>query len=127
MKRYLFILSLFSFVQLAEGKGKFISNIETNRTWIYVYDEDGNKVQTLSRSTVGEVMGWSSTFFVSRSGNWYYLYNAAGKRYRTMSVGSVGEILAVTGDTFTSQQGQWVYTWDKNGKRIKTRSAQRRW
>lgn len=123
MRHLLIFLMFLSLAHIAEAKGRFISNIETTNTWIYIYDEDGNRMRTLSRSTAGEVVGWSAKFFICRSGNWYYLYDVSGKRYKTMSVSTVGDILAVSGDTFISCKGAWGYTWDRNGKHLKTRAV----
>lgn len=92
-----------------------ISRVECDGSW--------KKYQTLSANSVGDVLGYSSTFFVSRNGNWIYLYDAEGKRYKTMSSGTVGDVIGVAGNTFTSRNGNWIYTWDKNGKRLNTRSA----
>ena len=102
-----------------------ISNIEQSGSWIYLYDESGKKYKTLSASSVGEIVDYSSTFFVSRSGSWIYLWDAEGKKYKTLSASSIGTIIGVTGDTFTSRSGSWIYTWDRNGKKINTRAATR--
>lgn len=100
-----------------------ISSVESSGSWVYLYNEAGKKYKTLSASSVGTVMGYSSTFFVSESGSWVYLWDADGKKYKTLSKSSVGEVMGVAGDTFTSRSGSWIYTWDKNGKKIYTRSA----
>lgn len=102
-----------------------ISSIDSNGTWIYLYNSKGQRYQTLSVSSAGNVVGYSSSFFVtvSPSGSWIYLYDSNGKKYNTMSASSVGEVIGVAGDTFTSRNGNWIYTWDKNGKKINTRSA----
>ena len=100
-----------------------ISSVENHGSWIYMYDQNGNRYKTLSTNTTGEVMGYSSTFFVSRNGSWIYLYDSEGRRYKTMSYSTVGDVTGVAGDTFTSRNGSWIYTWDRNGKKIKTRAA----
>ena len=100
-----------------------ISSIDQGGTWIYLYNESGQKYKTLTVSSVGEIVGYSSTFFVSRSGNWYYLWDADGQKYKTLSVSSIGEIISVSGDTFTSRTANWIYTWDRNGNKINTRAA----
>ena len=100
-----------------------IASVETSGNWIYMYDDSGNRYKTLSVSSVGEVLGYSSTFFVSRNGSWVYLYDSEGKRYKTLSYSSVGDVIGVGGDTFTSRNGSWVYTWDSQGKKINTRAA----
>lgn len=123
MKKLIFtlILSLAGscFTVMAEE----ISSVETSGSWVYLYNSKGSRYRTLSHSSVGTVMGYSSTFFVSESGSWIYLYDSDGKRYKTLSKSSVGEVTGVAGNTFTSRSGSWVYTWDKEGKKISTRSA----
>lgn len=100
-----------------------ISSVETSGSWVYIYDSKGKKYKTLSKSTVGTVVGFSANFFVSENGSWIYLYDADGKKYHTMSKSTVGNVIGVAGDTFTSRNGNWIYTWDKNGKKINTRYA----
>ena len=100
-----------------------ISSVEQRGSWVYLYDESGKQYKTLSAASVGEVKGYSATFFVSRRGDWIHLYDSEGKNYKTMSVSTVGEVTGVAGETFTSRHGSWIYTWDKNGKRINTRPA----
>lgn len=120
MMKYL-ALALFGLTMVSRAHR--ISSIEQSGSWIYMYDEAGKKYKTLSASSVGEVVGYSSTFFVSRSGSWIYLWDADGKKYKTISASTIGEVLSVTGDTFTSRNGSWIYTWDRNGKKINTRAA----
>lgn len=62
-----------------------ISRVESDGSWVYMYNESGKKYQTLSANTVGEVLGYSSTFFVSRNGNWIYTWDKNGKRLNTSS------------------------------------------
>ena len=69
-----------------------ISSVETSGSWVYRYDEKGTRYKTLSASSVGEVKGYSSTFFVSKNGSWIYLYDSEGRRYKTMSYSSVGDV-----------------------------------
>ena len=99
-----------------------ISHIESTKSWYYIYDQDGKKTKTLS-STIGELQGFSSSFFVVKSGSWYYIYDATGKKTKTLSESTVGKVLSVSGETFTSQVGSWIYTWSKEGKKISTRAA----
>lgn len=116
------LLALFTFGTLLAEQ---ISSIDQTSTWVYLYNSQGRKYQTLSTSSVGIVVGYSSNFFVSvsSSGTWIYLYNADGRRYKTLSSSTVGDIIGVAGDTFTSRKGSWIYTWDRNGNKISTRSA----
>lgn len=100
-----------------------ISSVETSGSWVYLYNSQGKRYQTLSASTVGTVKGYSSNIFVSENGSWIYIWNSDGKKIETLSKSTVGEVLGVAGDTFTSRNGSWIYTWDKKGKKINTRSA----
>ena len=103
-------------------KAQNISHIETTKNWYYIYNQDGKKIKTLS-SNIGELQGFSSTFFIVKSGSWYYIYDAKGNKTKTLSESTVGKVLSVSGETFTSQVGSWIYTWSKEGKKISTRSA----
>lgn len=102
-----------------------ISSIDCTGTWIYLYNAKGKKYKTLSVSSAGTVVGYSSTFFVtvSSSGTWIHLYNADGRKITTLSSSNVGDVIGVAGDTFTSRKGSWIYTWSKEGKKLNTRSA----
>lgn len=100
-----------------------ISSIETRNGWVYLYNARGSRYRTLSLSSTGNVVGYSSTFFVTEKGGWIYLYDADGRRYKTLAQSSVGNVTGVAGDTFTSRKGNWIYTWDKTGKRLNTRAA----
>lgn len=115
----LFLLAMFGLSSKAEQ----ISNVETNGSWVYLYNTKGKKYKTLSSSSVGNVKGFSSSFFVSQNGSWIYLWDSEGRKYKTLSKSNVGEIIGVAGDTFTSKNGSWIYTWNKEGKKINTRSS----
>ena len=99
-----------------------IANIEVEQSWTYVYDASGKKICTISNSQ-GQLVGYSYSFFVLKSGAWYYFYTPTGKKFNSLSVSYVGEIISVAGNTFTSRNGVWIYTWSKEGKKINTRSA----
>ena len=121
MRRVLLgIVLLFS---LTGMRAQSISHIETTRSWYYLYGQDGKKFKALS-TTIGELQGFSASFFVVKNGSWIYLYDAKGLKINALSVSTVGRVLSVAGDTFTSQLGSWVYTWNKEGKKIATRTAQ---
>ena len=121
MKKFLIILLLAMFG--LSSKAEEISSVETSGSWIFIFNSHGKKYKTLSVSTVGTVLGYSSSFFVSQNGSWIYLWDSEGKKYKTFSKSTIGDIIGVAGDTFTSKNGSWIYTWDKDGKKIKTRSA----
>ena len=120
MKKLLIIMAML--LSVTRLKAQSISHIETTKSWYYIYDQDGKKTKTLS-STIGELQGFSSSFFVVKSGSWYYIYDATGKKTKTLSESTVGKVLSVSGETFTSQVGSWVYTWSKEGNKINTRAA----
>ena len=100
-----------------------ISYIKADGAWYQVYDESGKKVTTLSKQTVGEVVGWGSDFFVTVDGAWVKTYDIKGKKICTLSKQSVGEVIGVSGNTFTSRDGNWIKIYDKTGKKINTRST----
>ena len=116
------LLSIVLLLSVVNLQAQSISHIETTKNWYYIYDQDGKKIKTLS-STIGELQGFSASFFVVKSSSWYYIYDANGKKKKTLSESTVGKVLSVSGETFTSQVGSWIYTWSKEGKRISTRSA----
>ena len=97
MKKLLVIMAML--LSVAGLKAQSISHIETTNNWYYIYDQDGKKTKTLS-STIGELQGFSSSFFVVKSGSWYYIYDATGKKTKTLSESTVGKILSVSGETF---------------------------
>ena len=116
------LLSIVLLLSVVNLQAQSISHIETTKNWYYIYDQDGKKIKTLS-STIGELQGFSASFFVVKSGSWYYIYDANGKKTKTLSESTVGKVLSVSGETFTSQVGSWIYTWSKEGKKISTRAA----
>lgn len=118
-----FLLFLFITLNALALKAEQISNVETNGSWVNLYDSQGKKYKTLSAYTVGTVVGYSSNFFVSKNGSWIYLWNPEGKKYQTLSVSSVGEVIGVAGDTFTTRNGNWIYTYNKEGKKVNSRYA----
>ena len=122
MRRTLAILILI-LTAIGMQAQKQISYIKDDGAWYQVYDESGKKVTTLSKQTVGEVVGWGSDFFVTVDGAWVKTYDIKGKKICTLSKQSVGEVIGVSGNTFTSRDGSWIKIFDKNGKKINTRAA----
>ena len=125
--RYLFTILFAIIVQIViaqSSQSKSISYIETTSTWIHVYDESGKKIYTDSRSRFGDVVGYSSCFFIVIRGGFYVLYDANCKRMNTLTVENIGEILSVTGKTFVARKGSFVSTYDMTGKKINTRTVQ---
>lgn len=65
---------------------KQISYIEETKNWYYVYDEAGEKIGGLSRSSVWDLKGWGNDFFVARYYSFYRIYDAKGKVLKAMNV-----------------------------------------
>lgn len=121
MKSIFFTFFFFAFAAFTNAQT--ISHIEETRAWYYIYDQDGNKIKTISTSQ-GTIVAYSASFYILRQGTAFYVINdVKGKRLACLSVSYVGEILSASGDTFTSRNGAWIYTWDKNGKKVNTRCA----
>lgn len=118
------LMTLFFLLTLSiQAQRQQISYIEETKNWYYVYDEAGKKICGLSRSSVGELKGWGSDFFVAKRNSFYVICDANGKTLKTMNVSDVGEIVGVTNTTITSRRGDWIITWSKEGKKISARSA----
>ena len=129
MKRLLYslILILLSLASLPiSAQDKEISYIESTGSWHYLFDAKGKKIAGYSRSSVGEVVGWGSTFFIGKNTGFYRIYDVKGRVIKALSANNVGKVIAVSGNTFTSQNGNWIYIWDKNGKKVGTRPASNR-
>jgi hypothetical protein len=113
-----FLIAVGSFAQRQQ-----ISYIETTKNWYYVYDESGKKIGGLSRSSIGELKGWGSDFFVAKYYSFYRIYDTKGKVLKSMNASDVGEIVSVSASTITSRKGSWILIWSKEGKKISSRSA----
>ena len=122
MKRALVFILLSVMVLGIQAQKRQISYIKDDGGFYLVYDENGKRISTVSKSTVGEVVGWGIDFFVSLDGSWYKTYDLNGKKINTLSKMSVGKVVAVSGNTFTSEDGGFLKTYDKTGKKINTRS-----
>ena len=120
MKRTVFSLLLFLLAMVA--RAQHISYIEDTKNWYYVYDEAGKKIGGLSRSSIGELKGWGSDFFVAKYYSFYRIYDAKGKVLKAMNASDVGEIVGVSGNTITSRKGNWIYIWSKEGKKINAKT-----
>lgn len=123
--KYILVILLALCVRLntnaQSSQSKSISYIEMTSTWIHVYDESGRKIYTDSRSRFGDVVGYSSYFFIIRLGSFYILYDANCKRLNTLDVGKVGEIISVVGKTFSARKSSFVTTYDYTGKRLNSK------
>lgn len=111
-------------VNAQSSQSRSISYIETTSTWIHIYDESGKKIYTDSRSRFGDVVGYSSSFFIVKRGGFYVIYDANCRSQNTLSASNIGEILSVTGNTFTAQNGSFISTYDSKGKKIRVRTVQ---
>ena len=111
------------FVFVARAQSQQISYIEETRNWYYVYDEQGKRVGGLSRSSVGELKGWGSDFFVAKRYSFYHICDAKGRTLKSLNVSDAGEIVGVSGNTIVSRKGSWIFTWNKEGKKISARAA----
>lgn len=126
-KRYflLFLICLNMLIINAQSsESRSISYIETTETWIHIFDESGKNYYTDSRSRFGEVVGYSSSFFIIRRGSFYVLYDPNIRPLNTLLASNIGEILSVTGDTFTAKKNSFIVTYDKTGKRLRSRMVQ---
>ena len=106
----------------SNNQSRSISYIETTSTWIHIYDERGKEYYTDDRARFGDVVGYSSSFFIVKRGSFYVLYDVNIRPLNTLSISNVGEILSVTGDTFTAKKYSFITTYDKTGKRLYTKT-----
>lgn len=111
MRKWLIILMTMLTVGV-KAQRQQISYIEETKNWYYVYDEAGKKIGGFSRSSVGDLKGWGSDFFVTKYYSFYRIYDAKGKVLKAMSASDVGEIVGVSGNTITSRRGSWIFTWN---------------
>lgn len=121
--RILLIILMTLLTISVQAQRQQISFIEETKNWYYVYDEAGKKIGGLSRSSVGDLKGWGSDFFVAKYYSFYRIYDAKGKVLKAMNVSDVGEIVGVSGNTITSRKGSWLFTWSKDGKKLSARSV----
>ena len=94
-----------------------LGNVLTDNHRIHLYDMDGNMFKSISDIN-GEVVGFSSDFFITQKSGWIYLYNNEGKMYKTMSARMVGEVVNVNGDTFTTKKGNLTSVYSMTGKLV---------
>ena len=123
MEKGRILLALLALLFAGIAAAQEIAYIESNRNWHYLYDAKGKKIAGYSRSSVGEVGGWGSTFFIGKNTGFYRIYDVKGRVIKALSANNVGEVLSVSGNTFTSRNGNWIYIWDKSGKKIGSRPA----
>lgn len=122
MKRLFFVVFSLLMSLSIQAQQKQISYIKNDGAWYMVYDESGKKISTVSKSTIGELVGWGLDFFVSFDGSWYKIYDLNGRKINTLSKSTVGKVIAVSGSTFISEDGGWIKTYNRNGKLRNTKS-----
>ena len=66
MKRLLICLLTVFLVNNGFAQKNHIGYIESDKNWHYVYDAQGKKLGGFSRSSVGEIVGWGTDFFVGK-------------------------------------------------------------
>jgi len=98
-----------------------ISHIMERNGWYRLYDERGKYITNLSTNE-GQMVTYTSTYFILYKMGWYNLYNCKGQKYKTLNANQLGEIVASTSVAFTTEKDGWLYTFDINGNRINTRS-----
>ena len=122
MRKYLLFFMLLVSI-CAHAQQRQISYIDNDGRWYHVYDTDGKKITTLSKHSVGDLVGWSAEIIVTKSGVWYRVLDPQGKNISTMSEHTLGTVISVSGSTFTCRSGNWITIRDKNCKVISTRAA----
>ena len=85
-----------------------IAYIESDRNWHRLYDAKGKLIKGFARSSVGEVVGWGSTFFVGKNTGFYRVFDVKGRVTASQSIGNVGDVLSVSSETITSRKGSWI-------------------
>ncbi len=71
----------------------------------------------------GQMVTYTSTYFILFKMGWYNIYNPQGKKYKTLDANQLGEIVASTSIAFTTEKNGWIYTYDIQGNKINTRSV----
>ena len=117
------ILALLAILFVGNTFAQEISYIESDKNWHRLYDASGKQIKGFARSSIGEVVGWGSTFFVGKNTGFYRIYDVKGRVIASQSISNVGEVLSVSGSTITSRKGNWILIWDKNFKKINSRPA----
>ena len=84
--RRIWAIMLLALMAIGMQAQRQISYIKDDGAWYQVYDESGKKVATVSKQTVGEVIGVSGNTFTSRDGNWIKIYDKTGKKINTRSI-----------------------------------------
>ena len=123
MKNGRILLAFLALLLAGMAAAQEIAYIEQDRNWHHLYDAKGKKIGGFAHSSVGEVVGWGSTFFVGKNTGFYRIFDVKGRVKASQSISNVGEVLSVTAETITSRKGNWILIWDKNFKKIGSRPA----
>ena len=126
MKKGRISLALIALLFAGIAAAQEISYIESDGNWYRLYDAKGKLIKGFARSSVGEVVGWGSTFFVGKSSGFYRIFDVKGRVTASQSIGNVGEVLSVSAETITSRKGNWILIWDKKFKKTGSRPAPNR-
>ena len=108
------------FLCLFTGKAQnsnCISYIRDTGYWYYIYDCNGKKVTTMSKTSY-ELLGWGSDWFAMSNGTWICLYDINGKKYHTQSVSLYGPVVSIGSQNYVTFNGSWYYAFDKYGRKI---------
>ena len=121
--KYRFVFAFLALLSAAVAAAQEISYIESDANWHRLYDAKGKQIRGFARSSVGEVVGWGSTFFVGKNTGFYRIFDVKGRVIASQSISNVGEVLSVSAGTITSRKGNWILIWDKDFKKIGSRPA----
>ena len=123
MKKGRTILALLALLFAGMAAAQEISYIESDRNWHRLYDAKGKQIKGFARSSVGEVVGWGSTFFVGKNTGFYRIFDVKGRVIASQSISNVGDVLSVSSGSITSRKGNWILIWDNKFKKISSRPA----
>ena len=98
-----------------------ISDIQQKGRWYAIFDETGKKIKEIPVSK-GNLLGFSSSFFILVSGRWYATYDGNCNKIKDIPV-QKGEFQSIAGDTFILQHGRWLTTYRSDGTKVAERPA----
>lgn len=120
--RKLIIIIILMFGLFGSSSGQQISHIMERNGWYRLFDQNGKYYTTVSMNE-GQMVTYTSNYFILYRNGWYILYNSQGRKYKTMDANILGEIVASTSVGFTTERNGWLYTFDIQGNKINTRSV----
>lgn len=101
----------------SEISSSSISRIERKGNFYNIYDESGKLIKSKSTS-IGELIGWGTNYFIVTTTSFYDLYDMYGNKYKSLSKDGVGTIISVSSSTFSARKHNFITTYDSSGKRI---------